>query len=233
MWKKGTSFVHQISKRRDKAMKTILKSNKRDWRIVLGILGGLFLTVNLHAQLPPGIAKKLSPALKEEVEFLSAHPHYDYPMRVIVQLKKEAFEEGHDGSDPDSLPLVHGYADRLTAAQIDALAGSAAVQHVSVDQVVRLSGKPTTQKSATSTGPESGQSATGEDSTDGSQDDPTQDDPTQDDSTSHLRATLGVDAIDVKVRGKVPLGLDVGVAVLDSGIDPHPDLLDWGRGIQG
>ena len=151
MWKKGTSFVHQIRNQRVNAMKAILKSNlteKRNWRIALGILGGLFLTVNLHAQLPPGIAKKLSPVLKEEVEFLSYHPHYDYPMRVIVQVQPDFFtrtrRESSRAGRPleNTLSLVRGFTAQLTSSQIRLLLRSQLVQYVTIDAAIRAAHQP-------------------------------------------------------------------------------------------
>ncbi len=79
MWKKGNT------------MNAIQNPNKRDWRAALGILCWLLLMPSLHAGLRPGIAKKISPALEEEVEFLSTHPHYDYPIPVIVQFDEDFF----------------------------------------------------------------------------------------------------------------------------------------------
>ena len=96
--------------------------------------------------------------------FLSANPKYDYPVPVIVQVNPGFFQRSQAnrrgrGLDMDnSLSLVHGYRSRLKAGQIRLLLRSPIVEYVTLDAVIRDSGKRSweqvEEKSGTDESPE-------------------------------------------------------------------------------
>ncbi len=133
----------------------------------LGIATVLFfclLMVAAEATLGSAEAGKISPVLREEVVFLSANPKYDYPVPVIVQVNPGFFQRSQAnrrgrGLDMDnSLSLVHGYRSRLKAGQIRLLLRSPIVEYVTLDAVIRDSGKRSweqvEEKSGTDESPE-------------------------------------------------------------------------------
>ncbi len=86
-------------------------------------------------------AEKISPLLREEVAALQSHPHYDYPIPVIVQLREDVFRAlGADG--PNAMPLIHGFNSRLTGRAIRQLLESDLVEYVTLDAPLRSHGKP-------------------------------------------------------------------------------------------
>ncbi len=116
------------------------------------------LMVATEGTLGSAEAGKISRVLREEVAFLSANPKYDYPVPVIVQVNPGFFQRSQTnrrgrGLDVDnSLSLVHGYRSRLKAAQIRLLLRSPIVEYVTLDAVIRDSGKRPWEKVAEKSG---------------------------------------------------------------------------------
>ena len=180
-------------------------------RAALGILCGVVLAgSSLQAGFPSELDHKLAPALKHEVEFLTSHPEYDYPIQIIVRMERQFFLQSHRRSGrrnedtSNGLSLVRSYARRLSARQIGWLVRSSLVEYVTLDAPVRPTGKHGGEQQSSG----SGGSGSGEE---------------EDSGPLHLlRSTIGVDQVQAT-------GNTVTVAVFDSGIDPHSDLDREGR----
>ena len=93
-------------------------------------------------------SEKISPVLKQEVDFLLQNPHFDYPIPLIIQVQSDFFERqrsiGRAGGHrtDNMLSGVHAYTANLTATQIKHLLRSPLVSYVTLDAVLRPTGKP-------------------------------------------------------------------------------------------
>ncbi len=161
------------------------------------ILSQALLLLPAYGALGSDEAKKISPLLKQEVDFLVENPRFDYSIPLIVQVRPALFErqaaarQGRAQRSDNSLAAVNGYRARLTAAQIIYLLKSPLVEYVTLDAVIR----PSKDK--------------GRRDHDGKEDQ---------DGSEVARSAIGVD----QLRGYD--GEGVVVAVFDSGIDVHDDL---------
>ena len=146
--------------------------------------------------------EKISPLLKQEVDFLVENPQFDYSIPLIVQVQRTFFQRqesarrGRAQRSDNSLVTVSGYRARLTARQIKHLLRSPLVKYVTLDAVIRPAPGP-------------GGPGSGNGDHDGKKDK---------DNSRVARAAIGADQIEDYS------GDGVVVAVFDSGIEDHEDL---------
>ena len=125
-------------------MKQQLGRNQFAPKLILAVLGlPLFFAFSV-AKRGPGseLSGKISPMLKQEVDFTVRNPQYGYPIPVIVQVRPDFFARNERlqrqrGQSTDNLISgVNGYSARLTGQQIEQILRSPLVEYVTLDAVI-------------------------------------------------------------------------------------------------
>ena len=86
---------------------------------------------------------RISPVLRQEVDFLISNPRFDYAMPVIVQVKRDLFQrteiqrQRRGQSAHNALTAVHSYTAKLTGAQIKEVLASPLVDYLTLDSTIR------------------------------------------------------------------------------------------------
>ncbi len=177
-------------------MKQQLGRNQFARKLILAVLGlPLFFAFSV-AKTGPGseLSGKISPLLRQEVDFTLRNPQYGYPIPVIVQVRPDFFARNESlqrqrGQSIDNLISgVNGYTARLTGQQIQQILRSPLVEYVTLDAVIH----PTYQGKK----------------------------PTE---ISYAPITLSAIGADQLHPAKYQ-GSGVTVAVFDSGVANHPDM---------
>ena len=211
---------------------TVVRSKLRRWLIstITVVVSLCFLGIPSQAGEKPGsdLDKKISPVLKQEVDFLLENPRFDYRMPLIIQVQRDFFERqrsigraGGHRSD-NMLSGVYAYTANLNATQIKHLLRSPLVSYVTLDAVLRPSD-------------DFGDSDSDSDSDDEDSDSDSDSDSDDDDAASaesssavqhrkrHGRGSIGVDAL--VADGSFVAGASHGsVAIFDSGIAAHANM---------
>ena len=86
---------------------------------------------------------RISPVLRQEVDFLTSNPRFDYAIPVIVQVKRDLFQRTEvkrrrlGQRTPNALAAVHSYTAKLTGAQIKEVLASPLVDYLTLDSNIR------------------------------------------------------------------------------------------------
>ncbi len=201
---------------------TVVRPKLRRWLIstITVVVSLCFLEIPSQARENPGsdLDKKISPVLKQEVDFLLENPRFDYRMPLIIQVQRDFFERqrsigraGGHRSD-NMLSGVYAYTANLNATQIKHLLRSPLVSYVTLDAVLRPSD-------------DFGDSDDGDsDSDDGDSDsDDSDSDSDSDKKRYHGKGSIGISAL--VAEGAMASGAAHGsVAVFDSGIAAHANM---------
>ncbi len=74
---------------------TVVRPKLRRWLIstITVVVSLCFLEIPSQARENPGsdLDKKISPVLKQEVDFLLENPRFDYRMPLIIQVQRDFF----------------------------------------------------------------------------------------------------------------------------------------------
>ena len=126
-------------------MKRFLESQPRS--LLVGVLILLLFVLPTFGRLKRenksmGI-HRISPVLRQEVDFLTSNPRFDYAIPVIVQVKRDLFQrtevqrQRRGQSTNTALAAVHAYTANLTGAQIKEVLSSPLVDYLTLDSSIR------------------------------------------------------------------------------------------------